>query len=187
MKTFKTLIVVKYPKQQVWEALRDRLAELALFLDDVSSIKQLNRKQVASGLVQLTNLWTADIEIPQAIRSILHASEVSWVDRAEWTDSKSRCEWQIEPQFFTEHIKCAGTTSFDAAIGGRGTRITFEGTIEISLSSLPGVPNFMLGPATKAIESLVTALIPKNFQKMAAALSRLLEPKANPPVTRARK
>jgi hypothetical protein len=187
MKTFKTLIVVKYPKQPVWEALRDRLAELAVFLDDVSSIKEMDRKQVASGQVQVTNLWTADIEIPQAIRSILHASEVSWVDRAQWTDSKSRCEWQIEPQFFTEHTKCAGTTSFDAAIGGRGTRITFEGKIEITLTSLPAVPNFMLGAATKAIESLVITLIPRNFQKMAAALSHLLEQNAKPSVTRARK
>jgi hypothetical protein len=187
MKSFKTLIVVKYPKQQVWEALRDTLAELAAFLDDVSSIKQLDRKQVASGQVMLTNLWTANIEIPQAIRSMLHAREVSWVDRAEWTESKGRCEWQIEPQFFTEHIKCAGTTSFDAAIGGRGTRITFEGTIEITLTSLPGVPNFMLGTATKAIESLVTTLIPKNFQKMTGALSHLLEQNTQPPVKRDRK
>jgi hypothetical protein len=186
MKRFKTLIVVKHPKQQVWEALRDRLSELAAFMDDVSSIKQLERKHVASGRVQLTNLWTADIEIPQAICSILHANEVSWVDRAEWTDSKSQCEWRIEPQFLTEHIKCAGMTSFDAAIGGRGTRVTFEGMIEITLTSRIGIPNFMLGTAIRAIESLVTTLIPKNFQKMTGALSHLLEQSTKPPVTRSR-
>ena len=186
MKTFKTMIVVKHPKPKVWEAMRDRLTEMAPFLDDVSSIKQLDRKDLANGKVLLTNLWKADIEIPEAIRAILHASDVSWLDRAEWFEPRSRCEWQIEPQFFTEHIKCSGTTLFESAIGEQGTRITFEGTIEIALSGIRGVPNFMLGTATKAIESLVTTLIPKNFQKMATAMSNLLEQKVKPTLKRTR-
>ena len=186
MKTFKTMIVVKHPKPVVWETMRDRLTEMAPFLDDVSSIKQLDRKDLANGGVLLINLWKADIEIPEAIRSILHASDVSWLDRAEWFEPRSRCEWQIEPQFFTEHIKCSGTTLFEPAIGGRGSRITFEGIIDITLNSIPGVPNFMLGTATKAIESLVTTLIPKNFQKMATAMSNLLEQKVKPTLKRGR-
>jgi hypothetical protein len=186
MKTFKTMIVVKHPKPVVWQTMRDRLTEMAPFLDDVSSIKQLDRKDLTNGRVRSTNLWKADIEIPDAIRSILHASEVRWLDRAEWFEHRSRCEWQIEPQFFTEHIKCCGTTLFEPAIGGRGTRITFEGNIEITLNSIPGIPNFMLGTATKAIESLVTTLIPKNFQKMATAMSNLLEEKVKPTLKRAR-
>lgn len=186
MKTFKTMIVVKQPKQVVWETMRDRLTEMASFLDDVSSIKQVDRKDAGNGGVRLTNLWKADIEIPEVIRSILHASDVSWLDRAEWLETRSRCEWQIEPQFFTDHIKCSGTTLFEPAIGGRGTRITFEGKIDITLSSIPGVPNFMLGTATKAIESLVTTLIPKNFQRLAIAMSNLLEQQVKPTLKRAR-
>ena len=174
------MIVVKQPKQVVWETMRDKLTEMAPFLDDVSSIKQVDRKDTGNGGVRLTNLWKADIQIPEAIRSILHASDVSWLDRAEWLDARSRCEWQIEPQFFTERIKCNGTTLFEPAIGGRGTRITFEGRIDITINSIPGVPNFMLGTATKAIESLVTTLIPKNFQKLATAMSNLLEEQVNP-------
>jgi hypothetical protein len=180
------MIVVKHPKPVVWETMRDRLTEMAPFLDDVSSIKQLDRTDLVNGGVRLTNLWKADIEIPEAIRSVLHASDVSWLDRAEWFQTNSRCEWQIEPQFFTEHIKCHGTTIFEPAIGGRGTRITFEGIIDITLNNIPGVPNFMLGTATKAIESLVTTLIPKNFQKMATAMSNLLEQKVKPTLKRAR-
>ena len=175
MKTFKSMIVVKHPKKVVWETLRDRLADMVPFLDDVAAIQQVERRESGNGAVRLTNLWKADIEIPDAIRSILHASEVSWLDRAEWFQLRDRCEWQIEPQFFTDHIHCAGTTSFEPAIGGRGTRITFEGKLDITINHIPGVPRFMQGTATKAIESLVTTLIPKNFQKLTAALSNLLD------------
>jgi hypothetical protein len=180
MKSFKSMIVVKHPKKVVWETMRDRLTDMVPFLDDVAAIKQIDRRVSGYGAVRLTNLWKADIEIPDAIRSILHASEVSWLDRAEWFQIRDRCEWQIEPQFFTDHIHCAGTTSFEPAIGGRGTRITFEGKLDIALSNIPGVPRFMQGTATKAIESLVTTLIPKNFQKLTAALSNLLEQQEKP-------
>jgi hypothetical protein len=180
------MIVVKMPKQVVWETLRDRLTEMAPFLDDVSSIKQVDRKDAGNGGVRLTNLWQADIEIPEVIQSILHSRDVSWLDRAEWLEARSRCEWQIEPKFLTEHIKCSGTTLFEPAIGGRGTRITFEGKIDITLGRIPGVPNFMLGTVTKAIESLVTTLIPKNFQKLATAMFNLLEQQAKPALKPAR-
>jgi hypothetical protein len=44
----------------------------------------------------------------------------------------------------------------------------------------------MLGTVTKAIESLVTTLIPKNFQKLATAMYNLLEQQAKPALKPAR-
>jgi hypothetical protein len=180
MKAFKSMIVVKHPKKVVWETMRDRLTDMVPFLDDVAAIKEVDRRDPGNGVVRLTNLWKAETKIPAAIRSILHASQVSWLDRAEWFEMRDRCEWQIEPQFFTDHIRCAGITSFEPAIGGRGTRITFEGKLDITLDNIPGVPGFMQGTVMKAIESLVTTLIPKNFQKLTAALSNLLEQQGKP-------
>lgn len=184
MKTFKSMIIVKHPKKLVWQTMRDRLTDMVPFLDDVAFIEQMDRRESGNGSVQLTNFWKADIKIPDAIRSILHASEVSWLDRAEWSEIRDKCEWQIEPRFFTDHIHCAGTTSFEPAVGGRGTRITFEGKLDIALNNIPGVPRFMHGTATKAIESLVTTLIPKNFHKLTAALSNLLDNERNRPLKR---
>jgi hypothetical protein len=177
MKNFKSVIVVKYPKVLVWKAMRDRLPEMVPFLDNVAAITQVRRDEPTHGCVQLINLWKADVKIPAAIQSVIDRSTLSWLDRAEWFEARNKCQWMIEPQFFTDHIRCAGNTHFEPAIGGRGTRITFEGELEIMVSNVAGLPTFMHATVSKAMESLVTSLIPKNFRKITDAISILLEQK----------
>lgn len=192
MKTFKSVIMVKYPKEVVWKTMRDRLPEMTPYLDDVAAITQEHRKEQADGSLKLINIWKADIKIPSMLQSVIDPSTLSWTDRAEWFEQESRCRWTIEPHFFTDCIRCAGTTHFEPAIGGRGTRITFEGEMEIVTKKIPGVPAFMEATAAKAIESFVTSLIPKNFRKVTDALSILLKEKppakqAGAPVARKKK
>jgi hypothetical protein len=177
MKKFKSVMVVKHPKSVVWKAMRDRLPEMVPFLDNVAAITQVRREEPTDGCVQLINLWKADVDIPSTIQSVIDPSNLSWLDRAEWFEPKNKCQWTIEPQFFTDHIRCAGSTYFEPAIGGRGTRITFEGELEITVSNIAGLPSFMHATVSKAMESLVTSLIPKNFRKITDAMSILLERK----------
>jgi hypothetical protein len=177
MKTFKSVIMVKYPKEEVWRAMRDRLPEMTPYLDDVAAITQEERKEQADGSLKLINVWKADIKIPSLFQSVIDPSTLSWTDRAEWFEKESRCRWTIEPHFFTDCIRCAGTTRFEPAIGGRGTRITFEGEMEILTKKIAGLPPFMEATAAKTVESLVISLIPKNFRKIIDALSVLLKEK----------
>ncbi len=180
MKKFKSVIIVKQPKALVWKAMRDRLPETAPFLDNIAAITQVRREERTDGSVQLINLWKADVKIPGAIQSIVDPSNLSWLDHAEWFERSNKCQWRIEPQFFTDHIRCAGSTHFEPALGGRGTRITFAGELEITVSNITGLPSFMRATVSKATESLVTSLIPKNFRKITDALSLLLEQKHDP-------
>lgn len=184
MKKFKSVTIVKQPKALVWKAMRDRLPETVPFLDNVAAITQVRREELADGSVQLINLWKADVKIPGAIQSIIDPSNLSWLDRAEWFEASNRCQWRIEPQFFTDHIRCAGNTHFEPALGGRGTRITFEGELEITVSNIAGLPTFMQVAVSNAMESLVTSLVPKNFRKITDALSLLLEQKRDSKRTR---
>jgi hypothetical protein len=180
MKKFKSVIIVKQPQALVWKAMRDRLPETVPFLDNVAAITQTHREEPTAGFVRLINLWKADVKIPGAIQSIVDPSNLSWLDRAEWFEASNKCQWRIEPQFFTDHIRCVGNTYFEPALGGRGTRITFEGELEITVGAIAGLPAFMQATVSKAMESLVTSLIPKNFRKITEAISILLEPKRNP-------
>ena len=180
MKTFKSIIMVKYPRQVVWETIRDRLPEMVPFLDDVGAITQEYREEQAAGSLQLINVWKADVKIPPMLHSVIDPSTLSWTDRADWNDSQNTCHWAIEPHFFLNRIRCSGTTQFEQAIGGRGTRINFEGELEVTAKDFPGLPAFMEVAATQAIESLVATLIPKNFRKVTDALSHLLNQDRSP-------
>lgn len=177
MKIFKSVIFIKYPQDIVWQAIRDRLPEMVPFLNDVKSITQEHREQNSDAL-QLTNIWQADIEIPGKIQSIIDSDALRWTDRAEWFEAKNQCHWVIEPHFFKDRVQCSGSTHFEPAIGGRGTRITFAGELGINARDIPGVPAFMEATVTKTMESLIITLIPKNFRKITDALAILLEQKS---------
>lgn len=180
MKTFKSVILVKHPKQQVWQSIRDQLPLMVPYIDDVASITEQDRVMTPEGVICLTNIWKADIAIPTALQAIIDHSKLGWTDRAQWCEESGVCRWQIEPHFLPGVAQCKGKTSYESAIGGRGTRITFEGELEVDAAKLPGLPGFMEATANKTIETLVTTLIPTNFRKVTTALSELLkEPVSN--------
>jgi hypothetical protein len=178
MKKFKNVIIVKHPKTPVWKTMRDRLPEMVPYLDNVASITQVQRQPGKAGSVQLVNLWKADVKIPAAIQSIIDVPNLSWLDRAEWLESRSECRWSIEPQFLPGSIRCAGSTHFEPALGGGGTRITFEGELEVSADRISGLPGFAQTAASHVMEALVISLVPKNFRKITDAISILLERKS---------
>ena len=174
MKTFKNIIVIKHPRDLVWQTVRDRLPEMVPYLDDVKSITQECREQLA-GSLKFTNIWQADIALPAKVQSIINADSVKWTDQAEWIDELNECQWRIEPHFFRERVLCTGSTLFESAIGGRGTRITFAGELTIDAKNIPGVPKLMESTVTSTVETLLTTIIPKNFRKITEALEILLK------------
>jgi len=174
MKPFKSIIIVKHPREKVWEVVRDRLDELVPYMDDIQSVAVQNKADMPDGIKEITNIWKADIQLPAILNSVIDSSMLSWTDRAQWQSDQTLCHWEIEPHFFPERTRCTGFTRYEPAIGGRGTRITFEGQLDVSTQSISGMPTFIEGRAATAIESLVTTLIPKNFCKITSALSTLL-------------
>lgn len=174
MNNFKSVIIIKHPRDKVWLAIRDNLSDLVPHLDDVASITTEKREKQADDVLLLVNLWKADIAIPAVLTSMIDPDSLRWTDRAAWNEQEYKCHWQIEPHFFADRISCNGTTSYEPAIGGRGTRITFEGQLEVSTHNLPGLPAILEKGADSAVEMLVTTLIPKNFRKVTDALSGTL-------------
>ncbi len=174
MKPFKTIIIVKHPREKVWEVVRDRLDELVPYMDDIESVTMQDKSDRLDGIKDIVNIWKADIQLPAILNSIIDSSRLSWTDRAQWQADQTLCHWEIEPHFFPERTRCTGTTRYEPAIGGRGTRITFEGHLEVSSKKISGVQTFIEGRSATAMESLVTTLIPKNFCKITNALSTLL-------------
>jgi hypothetical protein len=118
MKTFRDLVVVKHPLDQIWTAVRDRLPELADHLDDIESIACLEHERVDEARHRLVNGWQSTQRIPAVLQSRLGTAEVAWIDRNEWDDRTRTCTWAIEPSVLPEHIRCAGRTIYGPAMGG---------------------------------------------------------------------
>lgn len=174
MSTFKSISVVKFPPAVVCPTIRDRLPDLVPLLDDIEQVTVAERKEEPDGRVCLVNFWKAKLQIPAILASAVTPDAVAWTDRAEWSRAGTECRWRIEPRFYPELTRCTGITHYEPALGGRGTRITFEGEFGLAANTLPNVPGLLGGTVGKGIESFATTLIPQNFRKLAHALETFL-------------
>lgn len=174
MKVFRDVVVVKQPLERVWTTMRDRLPELATDVEDVERIIVLEREDIAPGRVRLVNEWRSGHKIPKLLQHRLGAERVCWIDRNDWNEASHVCTWSIEPSLLSEHIRCSGQTCYAAAMGGRGSRITFEGTLELAPGALAALVGTLQQPAGAFVESLVTVLIPRNLRKVMDAAERLI-------------
>ena len=171
----KSVSVLKHPVPEVWTAIRDRLPEIVPFIADIESVTVQSRAEAADGTVRLVNIWKAKPKLPAIVTNYLKPEMLAWTDRAEYRLKTLECHWRTEPHFFTERIQCAGVTRYEHAMGGRGTRVTFEGDLEFSLHNLPGVPQVFENALVRGVETFVTALVPKNFRNVIEAAGRLLD------------
>ena len=167
MKSFRSLVVLKRPQDELWTIMRDHLPEIAPRVADIEQVRELERSTGADGAVRIVNRWQVRAVVPQAIRTMLKLHELAWIDRNTWDAANRICTWSIEPCFLTQHIACAGTTSFAPAMGGQGARVTFEGMLELKLGFLPlgGIEKLVTG----FVESVATTIIPRNLRAVVEA------------------
>jgi len=173
MKSFKSLVVVNAPLEPTWAAVRDRLPDLVAAMDDIEKVVVAERIDMEGGKIGLTNEWHAKMRVPDMLRGALKADAIGWTDRNVWDAEARVCRWTIEPWVLRGGIHCSGETRYEPAIGGRGTRVTFEGTFELAQGALSGFAGALVGPLTPFLESIVTILIPKNLRKVIEAAAKL--------------
>jgi len=170
MKPFKCVMVVRHAPTLVWGVVRDRLPELVPYMRDVDAIVTASRVEPARGIVRLVNRWTAKAPIPQSLAGVIRPEMLGWTDYAEWNEIRWTCGWRIEPRFLSDRVKCAGMVHYESAMAGRGTRVTFEGALEITAGG-----GFLAGPLSSAVEGFVTSLIPRNAQHLYRAVDTFLD------------
>jgi hypothetical protein len=123
------------------------------------------------------NIWKAAVKLPESVMSALGSDLFIWTDRAEWNNDTHICTWTIELHQFRDSVQCYGITTFETAMGGNGTRITFSGNIEWDSSKTGGIKG-MLGEAFMVIGGdFIQNAVQKNFRKMAEAAAKYLDKK----------
>jgi hypothetical protein len=174
VKTFKSLVVSTQPADLLWRTVRDRMPALAARLDDIERVKVLERQDLRDGTVRLVNEWRAKPLAGVPLKAIIGASSIVWLDHAEWNPASRICRWRIEPRFLPGQLQCHGSTTYEPAMGGRGSRILFEGQFELTLKR-HSVASTVMSHALPLVESIVTVMIPKNFRRTVDAATTMLE------------
>jgi hypothetical protein len=162
---------IPYPIQSVYEAMRDHMPKLVLYMPNIQQIIVEKREQKGNVLF-LQNRWIpAQTEIPAVARSFIDSNNTYWIDHAQWEDNAQSCSWRLEMGFMTERVTCTGTTAF-AELRSDQTEMIIKGTLTLNLKGL--VPRLLLGRATKGIEGFVGKMVEPNFRKTTEALTAYL-------------
>src|ERR1035441_341055 len=83
--------VLKHPRESVWVAIRDRLPEVVLLLDDIESVTVESRKELPDGTVDLVNIWKAKPKLPAIVTGYIKTEMLAWTDRAEYRPRSYEC------------------------------------------------------------------------------------------------
>jgi hypothetical protein len=174
MTDFKSLVMAKHPRDRVWSATRDARPSVVPYLDDIERIVVESRTEGADGTISIVNQWRAKAKIPPALAAVIKPEMLAWTDHAVWDPREHACRFRIETRFFPDRVRCSGTTSYEVAMGGRGTRVSFSGKIQVIAKGLPGVPAFLEETVSSGIEAFVAALIPGNLRKVVDGVAAYL-------------
>ena len=180
MKTFKSIVLSKHPVEPLWLMVRDQMPVLASSLDDIERVTVVERRPNTRGRVRLVNEWSAKPQLPIPLKPLIGSDSFIWLDHAEWIEAEKRCSWRIEPRFLPGRIQCHGNTQYAPAMGGRGTRITFEGELDVTPGPKAGTVRLLEQSIMPIVESVVTVMIPRNFRRIVEAADRRLETEARP-------
>ncbi len=167
--------MLRRPQRELWSIMRDHLVEFAGSIGDIEDVRQIERTSVSDGVVSIVNEWRTRQRIPAAIRGLLNIDEVGWIDRNSWDSGTGICSWAIEPRFLADYVACSGDTTFTETMAGRGTRVTFDGTLDLRpglLRSLGSMEPIVSG----FVESIVSTIIPRNLRAVVEAAAAFALP-----------
>lgn len=168
--------VIVHPVARVFEAYRDRLPEVAAYLDDIREIV-VHKREEQGDVVVLHNVWASDKEIPAVARRFIKPEHLFWDDHARWHEVDTRCEWTIATRAFSEAFSCSGQTRLVAE--GSSTRVVLDGELTIDVAKIGGVPRFLAKTIGPQVEKFIVGLIKPNLERTNDAIAAFLDAQAN--------
>ena len=176
---FKTISIIKFPVDIAWKTMLHHLPDIANDVDDLESITEKERTIFPDGNIKVVNLWKAKPKFPAIVAKYINPDMLAWTDTAIWNEKEKAIEWKIRSHHFHEEMHCAGTTIFETAMGGKGCRLTFSGSIEWRGKVLSLSLGVLDSTIAKAVEGVLTQMIPSNFRKITEVMSKYIEKKQN--------
>jgi hypothetical protein len=169
---FEVTDILAFPRDQVFEAFRDRMEELPNYLANIAKITLLSREERKGQEVHQVALWEAKVTLPGPLEKLAPESARKWKDIATWRTSSYSVEWRVEPPIFTEAVDVHGVNTFVPE--GDRTKMTIRGALNINASKLKGVPTLLARQLIPPLERFVVSTIKKNFIEGNRGIERYL-------------
>jgi hypothetical protein len=171
---FKTISIIKFPVDIAWETMLHKLPDIAQDVDDLESITEIERTALPD-IIKVVNVWKSKPKLPSMIVKHINPDMLTWTDTALWKQKEKTIEWKIRSHHFYEEMHCSGTTVFESAMGGKGCRLTFSGSLEWKGKVLSLSLGIFDTTIAKAVEGVLTQMIPSNFRKITEVMSKYIE------------
>jgi hypothetical protein len=171
---FKTTSLIKFGTEKVWATMRDDLPKLAEMMEDIESITETSRT-VSKTTYNIVNIWKSATKLPQPIINLLHSNYFSWTDTAEWNNETHFCKWSIEMHHLQNAVICHGSTIFEPAMGGNGTKVTFCGNLELDSRKLSGITGVLGEAVFIGAQGIIQNMMQKNFRKVIETIGKHLD------------
>lgn len=175
---FKTISIIKFPIDIAWNIMMNYLPEIAKDVDDLESITEIERQPNTDGTIKVVNVWKAKPKLPAIVTKYINPDMLTWTDTAWWDEKDKIVNWQIRSHHFHEEMHCKGSTAFETAMGGKGCRLTFSGSLEWKGKVLSVGLGIFDNTIAKATEGVLTQMIPSNFRKITEVMSKYIEKNA---------
>lgn len=169
------VVVLKHPAAEVWRVMRDELEQLAKLQDGIRELRIEQREPQGECGVRVVSVWEADVSVPALAAPYLDPDMFRWTDDAVWDDTRRECCWRITTHHLADRISCAGTTRYEPALGGRGTRVTMHGGFHWDLHGFLEVPRAFEAGVSLGIESFVGSMVQRNYRKILEAARQYLD------------
>lgn len=163
--------------ERVYHIVRDKLPELAQFLDNVQAIEELQRKERPDG-PYILNQWHADAgQVPAVARKFIKPEMLQWLDHADWVDAETLVNWRIESAVFAGLYTCGGVNRVVA--DGDGARIVISGELVVDPSKVPGLPRILARKLMPTLESYLVGRMKPNMASLGTGVQRFLAAKGS--------
>ncbi|MBK7109849.1 MAG: hypothetical protein WAU21_12910 [Chitinophagales bacterium] len=172
---FTTVSILKIPTEQVWETMLNHLPDIAEGVAELKTINVIDRIQLPNNTNTVISIWTASPQLPSFVIKYIKPDMLIWTDTAVWNTADKIINWKIKSHYFENAMQCEGSTEFISALGGKGCRLTFSGSLHIDATHiLPGI-GMLDKTISKSIEGILAQLIPSNFRKLSGSIEKYVQ------------
>ncbi len=184
--SLRRMVMLRVPPDRVWAALRDDLPAVAACMKGIDSVTRLEHAGNGDGVVSTVHEWRAQTSLPAGMTRYVDGDALTWVERAHWHERALESRWTVESRLLAGSLTGTGSTRLESAMGGRGSRLSFE--ISASLGSGALGP-LGAGRLKGGLEDAAATLLAKTLQELGAAVEVFIAggvrvPTARAPATR---
>lgn len=160
-------VMLRVPPARVWSALRDDLPAVASWMKGIASVTRIERDDSAAGVVNTVHEWRASTSLPAGMGRYIDGDALTWVERASWHEGLLESQWTVESRMLAGSLTGSGCTRLESAMGGRGSRLSFEVAASLGAGALGPLGQ---GRLKDGFEDAAATLLAKTLQELGAAV-----------------